>query len=110
LADEYDEKSAELGGLSEPLRKQALHELEGRCTCPVCPTYTQCAKENAELLFCFVGKSPSCITKAVKCICPTCPIEVEFAIKNMFYCTEGSEADKRRRKAERDAARGTTKR
>lgn len=101
MPDKYEEKMAEFERLPDNDRKASMKTLEGMCTCPLCPTYTECARTKSELLYCFEGKSPSCITKPVKCICPTCPVEVDYAIKNMFYCIEGSEADKRKRRAER---------
>lgn len=96
-----------LGKLTEAERGRELKGQEGRCVCPDCRTYTDCARSKSEFLFCLEGKSPDCITKGVECICPTCPVEVEYDMKNMYYCIEGSEADKRKRKAERIRARKT---
>ncbi len=91
--------------MSDLDKKKTLTGLEARCTCPNCKTYTECAKAKSELLYCLEGKSPGCITKGVECICPTCPVEVEYDMNDMYYCIEGNEAQKRRRRAERAKAK-----
>ncbi len=105
LADKFEELAKNLERLDTMGRTGLLKGLRDRCACPSCPTYTECARSNKELLFCIEGKSPTCITKAVRCICDTCPVELEYGMKNLFYCIEGSEAEKRRRRAERAKAR-----
>jgi hypothetical protein len=61
------------------------------CACPGCPTYTNCAKKNQELLFCWFGKSFNCITFEKGCICPTCPVTSAAGLKHTKFCTRGSE-------------------
>lgn len=63
--------------------------LRGLCICPTCPTYTECAEEREELLFCVTGKSPDCVVRGIKCICPTCPVSKELQIRGTYYCMKG---------------------
>ncbi len=105
LPDKFDDLLANLEGMPEPQRKATLRDLEARCTCPSCKTYTECAKAKAERLYCLEGKSPDCITKGVECICPSCPVQVEYTMRDMYYCIEGSEDQKRMRRAERAKAK-----
>ncbi len=105
MPDKFDELMANLANVGESERSAMTNPLREKCLCPLCPTYTECAKTNSELLFCIEGRSPSCITQAVKCICGDCPVEKDLGMKNLFYCIEGSEAEKRKRKSERLKAR-----
>jgi hypothetical protein len=73
----------------------AVVKFKGMCTCPGCPSYTNCAKKGNELLFCATGKSFMCISFEKGCICPTCPVTGEFGLKNTFFCTKGSEKAQR---------------
>ena len=65
------------------------------CTCPKCPTYTDCAKDAKELLFCMKGKSFTCISEAKGCICPGCPVTIEYGLRYKFFCMEGAEKAQR---------------
>lgn len=65
------------------------------CICPGCPTYTNCAKNNKELLFCWHGKSFMCIDKEKGCLCPTCPVTKVAGLKNTNFCTRGGEKAQR---------------
>ena len=78
MPDKFEEMTAKLERLAEAERKDAMNSLRKKCICPDCPTYTECARANSELVFCLEGKSPTCITKAVKCICADCPVEEEY--------------------------------
>lgn len=73
----------------------AIEQAKTRCTCPGCPTYTRCAKNGKELLFCSTGKSFLCISGEKKCICPACPIAGEYGLKYTLFCTRGSEKAQR---------------
>jgi hypothetical protein len=44
-------------------QKKGLEMEKGKCICPNCPTYTTCAKNAKELLFCATGKSFMCIVE-----------------------------------------------
>ncbi|NYT06533.1 MAG: DUF2769 domain-containing protein [Methanomicrobiales archaeon] len=76
--------------LSDQEKQTIIDKRTGQCICPQCPTYKECQAPAKEAVFCTIGKS-GCITKEVKCICSTCPFAAEFGLKNMFYCTRGSE-------------------
>lgn len=65
------------------------------CICPDCPTYTDCAGQRNEALFCVVGKSPSCISTPETCICRDCPITDSLDLLNKYFYIEGSEKDRR---------------
>jgi hypothetical protein len=60
-----------------------------------CPSYNDCAKEKGEVLYCSLGASPTCITKATVCICAGCPVTSKMGLKNQYFCTKGSEKEQR---------------
>ena len=72
-----------------------------KCSCMDCPTYSQCMKENGQILFCSTGKS-DCRVEMKECICDGCPVDKEYHLtarldlmermilkKNKFYCKTG---------------------
>ena len=71
-------------------------EIMAMCTCAGCPSYKDCSQEGgeAELGFCFptIGKS-KCITEEKECICKECPATAKMGLKNLYYCTRGSEKE-----------------
>ncbi len=79
--------------LKEAEKKQS--ELRSICICPDCPTYTPCAKDADERLYCTGGKSPHCITESLGCICPTCPVTDMLELQNIEFCVLGSDAEQR---------------
>jgi hypothetical protein len=81
----------ELNRLTPEKRKAEISAMRTRCVCQKCPTYTECAGEREEKVFCFYGRSPDCIPRVLKCICPKCPVHTEFGFKNLHYCTRGGE-------------------
>jgi len=62
------------------------------CTCPDCPSYNACARENSELLYCILGMSNSCIREDRHCTCPSCPLYGELGLSGKDFCMKGSEA------------------
>jgi len=70
-------------------------ELKGRCNCPKCPTYTSCAKNAMEGLFCGYGASFHCISEQKGCICTTCPVAKELGLGHAVFCQMGSEKSQR---------------
>ncbi|MDT8357500.1 MAG: DUF2769 domain-containing protein [Methanomicrobiaceae archaeon] len=79
-----------------PERATALIEQKkSMCICPTCPTYTECAKERDESLFCAMGKSFVCIREERECRCPECPVAADIGLQNKFYCREGEERAQR---------------
>jgi hypothetical protein len=78
-------------------REEELKALRSECICPDCPTYNKCAEAAGELLYCFLGRSPECITSEdLGCFCPDCPIAARAGLENLFYCTRGTEAEVRK--------------
>jgi len=76
-------------------------ENQEKCICPECPTYSDCMKEKAEVLFCSKGKT-DCEIEEDECICDECPVDKEYKLSarldlmekkilkmNQFYCTKG---------------------
>ncbi len=70
-------------------------EMEGKCLCPGCPTYTECAKGAGELMYCLNGQSFHCITEDLGCVCPACPLTEELGLLNLTFCLLGSETSQR---------------
>lgn len=65
----------------------------GECICEQCPSYLDCSKNSKgkkELGFCFEGKS-KCIKIEKGCICGGCPVKIKLKLKNVYFCTKGSE-------------------
>jgi hypothetical protein len=69
--------------------------LKSACICPGCPSYTGCAKNSSENLFCAIGSSFNCITQDKGCICPGCPVVKQVGLTRDRYCMKGSEASQR---------------
>ena len=61
------------------------------CICPDCPSWTECGESGG---FCFqtIGKS-GCIKEENGCICGGCPVKERMNLKNLYFCTRGSEKD-----------------
>ncbi len=93
--DKFDDAMKSMAGMSPAQMMEAVETFKKMCTCPSCPTYTGCAKNAKEILFCAEGKSFVCISQEKDCICPTCPVTSEIGLKNRFYCTKGSEMAQR---------------
>lgn len=96
--DAFEKLQDELSALSEEERRNKLASMKEECICPDCPTYTQCAAESEERLYCFMGKSPECIQSEQGCICPDCPVAERAGLSNIYFCTAGSEKAMRQEK------------
>ena len=59
------------------------------CSCSSCPSYTDCSKEKAELLFCATGKS-DCKYETNGCVCGSCPVHKANGLEAGYYCIHGS--------------------
>lgn len=77
------------------LQRADQEKLRQECICPQCPTYTPCARDAQELLYCVTGRSPRCITEDLGCICPSCPVTAEIGLEHLTFCILGSEAAQR---------------
>jgi len=82
--------------MSQEEMKERRKWVMENCTCENCPTYRDCSQEGGqkEKGFCFPtnGKS-GCISEEKGCICAGCPVYSEMGLKNMYYCTRGSEKE-----------------
>ena len=96
--DEFEELMDQLSEMSDEDSSKKLVELEKDCVCPICPTYTECAKNAKENMFCIKDKSKECITKERGCMCPTCPLAAKYKIGVIFnfYCMRGEELKQRK--------------
>jgi hypothetical protein len=85
--DVFESALPTLGEIQERLRQA--------CICAECPTYTTCAGEAKELLYCIIGISPHCIKDDLGCICPSCPVADEIGLVNLTFCLLGTESAQR---------------
>lgn len=93
--DPYEKMLKDLDSLPIADREEAVAGLKGQCICPGCPTYTDCSDQVRESLYCFLGRSPECISEELGCICPDCPVAVLAGLSNLYYCINGSEKEER---------------
>jgi hypothetical protein len=93
--DAFEQKMKDMKGMSGKDMKEAEEKFMGMCNCPKCPTYTKCAKNAKELIFCLKGKSFMCISEEKGCICPGCPVWDECGMKHKFFCMRGAEKSQR---------------
>ena len=93
--DKFEELHKEWAKVPASKQMKMDEAKKAECTCPKCPTYTSCAKNAQELLFCMKGKSFMCISEDKGCICPSCPVTSEYGLKNKFFCLKGAEKAQR---------------
>ncbi len=93
--DTFEELQKKWAGLPVAKQMELDDAKKGVCMCPKCPTYTGCAKNAQELLFCMKGKSFMCITHDKGCLCPDCPVTKEYGLKNKSFCMKGAEKAQR---------------
>lgn len=92
----FEKAIAGLAALGEKERAAKMETLTKLCVCDDCPTYTDCARQNGECLFCLRGKSADCIKTDVDCICPSCPMTRAYGLSHNYFCTRGGEADQKK--------------
>lgn len=97
--DKFEQILSDMRKMSADEQAKAVEGLKPKCICPGCPTYTNCAKNAKELLFCTIGKSFMCIDREKECMCPKCPNTLELGLKHNFFCTRGAEKAQRYEKA-----------
>jgi len=95
--DKFEEMMQKMQKMSEADRNKAMADARSLCTCPACPTYTDCMEGKHEALFCAVGKTGCAPPQKKACICPTCPITPMMGLRNSYYCILGTEMDLRNR-------------
>lgn len=93
--DKFEQTMKDLAGMSKEDQGKTIEKLKGMCICPGCPTYTKCAKNNSEILFCATGKSFMCIDQEKGCSCPACPVAKDLGLKYKSFCTRGAEKAQR---------------
>jgi len=96
--DKFEQAMKHLLGLGEIEQGKEIFAYRSMCVCPTCPTYNHCAKTNNELLYCLLGKSPSCIKNLKKCACVRCPVSFKMSLSRQFYCSRGTETEQRMKK------------
>lgn len=92
--DKFEETMQKMAAMSQEEHQAFIGENRKRCICPGCPTFTKCMGDRDERLFCIAGKS-SCDVIQLGCICPTCPVAAALGLTHTFYCTDGSEKQRR---------------
>ena len=90
--DKFENTVTMMNKMSAAERTKMIEEKAGMCICPDCPTYTTCAKNAQESLFCIHGMSFVCISREADCFCPTCPVATDIGLLSNFFCTRGAEA------------------
>jgi len=60
------------------------------CSCPVCPSYNECASDKDEKLYCSAEVTIACEYKMNGCICGACPVHQASNLANGYYCIKGS--------------------
>lgn len=93
--DKFDQIMKSIKTLSPEDKMRKMQMFINKCACPTCPTYTECAKNDQEGIFCLMGNSFRCINQINGCNCPTCPVENDLSMKDNMYCMRGSEFENR---------------
>jgi len=93
--DTFEQAMDAMSKMDKDEQSKKIGSMKDMCICPKCPSYTSCAKNAKELLFCATGKSFMCIDQEKGCICPGCPVTKQLGLKNKFFCTKGSEKAQR---------------
>jgi len=88
--DKFENTMAALAKMPKSEMMKALATLKSKCICPDCPTYTDCASNARENLFCYTGGSFVCISKENDCFCPSCPVASEIGLSHNLFCTRGA--------------------
>lgn len=82
-------------------KKPSVSEYTGQCICDPCPTYNECMRADAGLLFCFTGRAASCTFEKKGCICPNCPVYKTFGFKKSYFCIRGTEQEQKQEQVRR---------
>ncbi len=95
--DKFEQLIHDLTDMSESDMNKAIEDYKGSCVCQTCATYTQCAADANEKLFCVTGKSMDCISEPKGCECPVCPLarSLDIGVIHNTYCLNGSEMEQR---------------
>lgn len=93
--DKFEQTMQQMASLTTEERMKMIDSMKDLCICGDCPSYNDCASEANELLYCVLGKSPSCITDEIICTCPDCPVTDQMGLEYEFFCTRGAEREQR---------------
>jgi len=93
--DKFEETMTKLASMKPDDQKSFMLHKRRLCMCSHCTTYTDCARNSLEAVYCLKGKSPACIKAEKGCVCMTCPVFFELGLKRTFYCTRGGETERR---------------
>jgi hypothetical protein len=93
--DTYVKTVKSLRALSPEQAKAKIGELAKMCNCGNCKSYTPCAKDAGEGLFCAHGTSFHCITDSKGCSCAKCGVPKAIGLTHYAFCLMGSEKDQR---------------
>ncbi len=96
--DKFEQLIHDVGEMSESDQNKAIEDYKGSCICPTCATYTKCAADTNQKLFCVTGKNKDCITDFKGCECPMCPLaqSLDVGVERNTYCLKGSEMEQRK--------------
>jgi hypothetical protein len=94
----FEDAMQKMQGMGGPERLKMIETLRGMCICPACPTYTGCMREKRERLFCVLAPSVCTVTKRNGCLCPTCPVTPKLGLSMLYYCADGPEDERRKKK------------
>jgi hypothetical protein len=93
--DKFDETVRMIKEAGPDDKNKKIEMFGDKCKCPVCPSYTECAKNDNEGIFCLQGHSFRCIGQIRGCNCPNCQVKQDLSMKDMMYCVRGSEFENR---------------
>ncbi|UCE16084.1 MAG: DUF2769 domain-containing protein [Candidatus Bathyarchaeota archaeon] len=93
--DKFEKAMQQIAQMTEEDRMKMIESKKKLCICGECSTYNDCARENKELLYCALGKSPTCITDENGCICRSCPLIEQMGLEHEYFCTRDSERGQR---------------
>jgi hypothetical protein len=66
-----------------------IKENVNKCVCGGCPSYSDCMRDNNEILYCAREKSQCDVTRK-GCLCGACPLAAEYGLDKYFYCIIGA--------------------
>jgi len=95
VEDTFVSMMREIMALPKDRAKAKTREISKMCVCGSCPTYTGCARNAGEAVFCSHGTSFHCISEAKGCLCPGCPAAKQIGLKYQAFCLAGSEKTQR---------------
>ncbi|MCK9631881.1 MAG: DUF2769 domain-containing protein [Methanoregula sp.] len=74
-------------------RQAVIDQYRKMCICDPCPTCNECMRADDALLFCVIGRSPTCTFEKKECLCAACPVTRALGLKHRYYCIRGTERE-----------------